>query len=166
MKRKVLISGASIAGPVTAFWLARHGFEVVVVERAESLRLGGQNIDISDAARDVITSMGLEERVRERHTGEKGLQFVDSNDRPCGSYPAGKNGSWTREIEILRGDLAEILVDATRDTAEYRFGDSIESVISLEDSTQVRFASGAEEEFDCLIAADGMNSTTRKVVLG
>jgi 2-polyprenyl-6-methoxyphenol hydroxylase-like FAD-dependent oxidoreductase len=34
MARSVLISGASIAGPALAFWLHRHGFRPVVVERA------------------------------------------------------------------------------------------------------------------------------------
>ncbi|XXT85321.1 hypothetical protein WMF27_44995 [Sorangium sp. So ce281] len=56
--RTVLISGASIAGPALAFWLARHGFRPVVVERADALRLGGQNIDVQGAAREVVRRMG------------------------------------------------------------------------------------------------------------
>ena len=35
---RVLISGASIAGPVLAYWLTRRGFDVTVVERAPALR--------------------------------------------------------------------------------------------------------------------------------
>ncbi|WP_305015699.1 hypothetical protein [Amycolatopsis sp. WAC 01416] len=38
---KILISGASVAGPVSAFWLTRYGFQVTVVERAPTLRPGG-----------------------------------------------------------------------------------------------------------------------------
>ena len=37
----VLISGASIAGPSLAFWLARLGHHVTVVEKASALRAGG-----------------------------------------------------------------------------------------------------------------------------
>jgi len=48
--KKILISGASIAGPTLAFWLNRFGFEVTIVERAKFLRLGGQNVDIKGAA--------------------------------------------------------------------------------------------------------------------
>ncbi|MEU0475864.1 FAD-dependent oxidoreductase [Streptomyces olivaceus] len=33
-RRKVLISGAGIAGPALAYWLNRHGHEVTVVEKA------------------------------------------------------------------------------------------------------------------------------------
>jgi 2-polyprenyl-6-methoxyphenol hydroxylase-like FAD-dependent oxidoreductase len=40
-QRDVLISGASVAGPALAFWLARHGFRPVIVERSGQLRGGG-----------------------------------------------------------------------------------------------------------------------------
>ena len=38
---KVLIVGASIAGPTAAFWLVRAGFDVTIVEQAPELRRGG-----------------------------------------------------------------------------------------------------------------------------
>ena len=51
---RVLISGASIAGPVTAYWLARQGFEVAVVERAPALRkTGGHAIDLFGPAMEI-----------------------------------------------------------------------------------------------------------------
>lgn len=34
---RILVSGASVAGPVLAYWLTRHGFSVTVVERAPAL---------------------------------------------------------------------------------------------------------------------------------
>src|SRR4051812_9312774 len=43
----VLISGASVAGPVTAYWLQRHGHRVTVVEKAPSpRRTGGHAVDL------------------------------------------------------------------------------------------------------------------------
>lgn len=38
---RILISGASIAGPVVAYWLTRYGYTVTVVERAPGLRKTG-----------------------------------------------------------------------------------------------------------------------------
>lgn len=47
MSMRVLISGASVAGPVLAYWLAEYGFEVTVVERAATLRkTGGHAVGI------------------------------------------------------------------------------------------------------------------------
>ena len=42
---KVLISGAGIAGPTLAYWLARYGFQPTIVEKAPHLRTGGYIID-------------------------------------------------------------------------------------------------------------------------
>lgn len=165
MKRKALISGASIAGPVTAYWLAKAGWEVVVIEKSENLRLGGQNIDFTDAAIEVVDRMGLTTAVKNMHTGEKGLQFVDTNNVSKADFPAG-NKSWTREIEIIRGDLVEIFVSATKDDVEYRFGKSIKKLVNHQDHVSVTFNDGAEEDFTVVIAADGMNSSTRSLILG
>ncbi|WP_406076360.1 hypothetical protein [Streptomyces virginiae] len=40
--RNVLIAGAGIAGPALTHWLGRHGMLSTLVERAPSLREGGQ----------------------------------------------------------------------------------------------------------------------------
>lgn len=48
--RKILISGASIAGPALAYWLNRYGFQPTIVEKAPALREGGYAIDIRGAA--------------------------------------------------------------------------------------------------------------------
>lgn len=57
--RRVLISGASIAGPTLAYWLDRYGFAVTVVERAPAVRSGGYPIDIRGTALKVAERMGL-----------------------------------------------------------------------------------------------------------
>ena len=54
---KVLISGASIAGPSLAYWLARQGHAVTVVERAPALRRGGYAVDIRGAALQVMDGL-------------------------------------------------------------------------------------------------------------
>ena len=47
---RILISGASMAGPSLAYWLVRGGHEVTVVERAAQPRLGGSPIDVRGPA--------------------------------------------------------------------------------------------------------------------
>lgn len=39
---RVLVAGASIAGPATAYWLAKAGAEVTVIERFSGIREGEQ----------------------------------------------------------------------------------------------------------------------------
>lgn len=81
-----LISGASIAGLSSAFWLQRTGWSVTVLERSESFRAGGQNIDLRGAARAVLDRMGLTGDVRAQNTTERGTIFVDADDRPIGEF--------------------------------------------------------------------------------
>ena len=66
MKPTVLICGASLAGPATAFWLLRAGFAVTIVEQAAELRRGGNGVDIREEALSVIDRMNLSAAVREK----------------------------------------------------------------------------------------------------
>ena len=166
MTKKALIAGTGVAGPTTAYWLARGGWDVTIIERADDLRLGGQNIDVTDAARDVIEKMGIMATVKDRHTGEKGLQFVDTDNAATASFPVEKKGSLTREIEILRGELVDVLVEATPESVDYRFGLTIESLDDRGDDVSVTFDDGSQETYDIVIAADGMNSRTRPMIIG
>jgi 2-polyprenyl-6-methoxyphenol hydroxylase-like FAD-dependent oxidoreductase len=77
-KKKVLISGASIAGPALAYWLSQYGFDVTVVERADTVRSGGYPIDIRGTAIDVVERMGLLPQLQAAHIDTRKLTFVDA----------------------------------------------------------------------------------------
>ncbi|WP_037051021.1 FAD-dependent monooxygenase [Pseudonocardia halophobica] len=161
--RTALIAGASIAGPALAFWLGRHGWRTTVVERAPRLRTGGQNVDLRGAGLQVIRRMGLEEQVRAADTGELGVEFVGPRGQVLARFPVGDASgmSVTSEVEILRGDLAELLVSATSDSTEYRFGDRITSLRQEDGTATATFANAPDERFDFVVAADGIGSGTR-----
>ncbi|GAB12587.1 putative oxidoreductase [Arthrobacter globiformis NBRC 12137] len=162
-----LIAGASIAGPALAYWLNRFGWRTTVVERAPALRTGGQNVDLKGAGLEVIRRMGLEEQVRAVHPGELGVEFIGSRGQVLARFPAGDPSglSVTAEVEILRGDLAELLVAATSDSTEYRFEDRITAVTPEGDGVLASFEHASAERFDLVVAADGIGSSTRRLLL-
>lgn len=164
-EKTVLICGASIAGPALAFWLKRHGFRPVIVERAPELRPGGQSVDLRGAGKEVMRRMGLEPAVLARTTHEAGVAFVDSRNRAkarLGCEAFGGRG-FTSDIEILRGELSRVLYDATREDIEYLFGDRVTRLEDQGDRVRVGFLKGPEREFDLVIAADGIHSKTREL---
>lgn len=165
---RVLVTGAGIAGPTLAFWLARAGAHVTLVERAPTLRAVGQNVDIRGAGLEVIRRMGLEDIVRDNMTNEEGIAFVDANNRiraQFGVDRSGKGESFTSETEILRGKLAVILYNATKEKVEYIFDDQVKSVDETDDRIQVTFANSTpQRDFDLLIAGDGLSSSTRALI--
>jgi 2-polyprenyl-6-methoxyphenol hydroxylase-like FAD-dependent oxidoreductase len=161
--RRVLISGAGVAGPALAFWLSRHGFTPTVVERAPELRDGGYAVDFRGASLRVLDRMGLLEQVEAAATRMGGVTYVDGADRPLVGTPASFQSG---ELEILRGDLSRILYDATKDDVEYVFGDSITGVLDHDDGVTVTFEHGEPREFDLVIGADGLHSNVRSLVFG
>lgn len=164
--KKILVSGASIAGPTLAYWLHKYGFEVTVIERSPELRLGGQNIDVKGPAKEVALKMGIVEEIRALNTTEIGLRFVDSGNRTLAEFPAGSSMSMTQELEILRGDLVKILYDHTAKDVEYIFGDHIIHLMQTENEVEVNFASGRKDIYDIVVSAEGIGSSTRDLAFG
>lgn len=167
MSRRVLVTGASIAGNTTAWALARAGFDVTVVEQAEVFRDGGQNVDIRDVGRDVLQRMGLEQAALDAGTGEEGTAWIDENGKTVAEIMTDdvEGDGPTAELEILRGDLARQLYEAARDRVAFRFGDAIAWISEDDAGVAVTFDSGATERFEFVVVAEGVGSRTREQVL-
>ncbi|GAB3745878.1 FAD-dependent monooxygenase [Amycolatopsis oliviviridis] len=161
MSRTILISGAGIAGPALAYWLHRHGMTATVIERAPEPRLGGQTVDLRGAGRTVIERMGLEQAARDRVTHEEGLRFVDGRNRIRASFGTDALDGFVTELELLRGELADLLHHHTRDDIDYVFGDEITGLTDTGDGVDVAFRNGADRRFDLVVLAEGLRSRTR-----
>jgi 2-polyprenyl-6-methoxyphenol hydroxylase-like FAD-dependent oxidoreductase len=164
---RVLISGAGIAGPTLAWFLANTGARVTILEKSKSILPHGQNVDLQGSAVTVVKRMGLLDEVKRRNTKETGTQFIDPNGRPFAPFPIteGSSASLTSEYEILRGDLAALLYEATKDhsNVDYVFNTTIKKVISNDhEHVKVELSNGDVQDFDLLVAADGQWSKVRK----
>ncbi|MEJ7648725.1 MAG: FAD-dependent monooxygenase [Nakamurella sp.] len=113
--------------------------------------------------------MGLKQAIREATTGEQGTRFVRDDGSLIAEFPAGTSDSdgATAELEILRGDLARLLVDRSESVgADHRWGDSITGLRQDDDLVTVSFECAGDEDFDLGVAADGIGSSTRALVFG
>ncbi|MFF5206372.1 FAD-dependent monooxygenase [Streptosporangium sp. NPDC000396] len=162
--KNILISGASVAGPALAYWLRRHGFTPTVVERAPALRDGGYAVDFRGQAHlTVLDRMGIMADVKRAQTNMGAMWYVNEAGKKLASLPA---DLFSGDVEILRGDLARILYDATKDHTEYIFGDSITSISEDDDGVRVTFERGAPRRFDLVVGADGLHSNVRALAFG
>lgn len=165
--KRVLISGASVAGPTLAFWLHQYGFTVTIVEQSPVMRTGGYKIDARGKCVDVLKAMGLYEQVLIYNVNTKTAIFVDDKGNTISEMPATELGMREQDdVELLKGDLSNILYEATRDTCEYIFGNSIQSINQLENEIEIDFVEGSPRRFDLLIGADGIHSNVRSLVFG
>ncbi|TDW17954.1 FAD-dependent monooxygenase [Kribbella kalugense] len=159
----VLISGASVAGPALAYWLQRYGYSPTVVERAPAPRPGGYAVDFRGASMTVLERMGILDAVRAKATNMGDITYVNEQGKRVASTPP---SALSGELEILRGDLVEILYSRTADTTEYLFGDSIASLTDDGSGVDVVFESGLTRRFDLVIGADGQHSNVRRLAFG
>ena len=164
----VLISGAGIAGPTLAYWLARHGFRPTVVEHAAALRSSGSPVDVRGPAVEVAERMGVMPAIRQAGTDRTGTSFVNANGRRVGrvNQRALQQAAGSREVELPRGDLAAILYQAGRDDAEFVFGDAIVALSQDEHGVDVTFEHAQPRRFDLVIGADGLHSAVRRLAFG
>jgi 2-polyprenyl-6-methoxyphenol hydroxylase-like FAD-dependent oxidoreductase len=163
---RILVSGASIAGPVLAYWLSRYGYAVTVVERAPTLRkTGGHPVDMFRPAMEISERMGVLPRIEELATGTNRLTVIREGAARPVTIDLTKvfSAASDRHVEIMRDDLSEIYHDAARDNVEYVFGDWITAITP---DGEVTFEKGAPRRFDLVIGADGLHSGVREIVFG
>ncbi|KAI0888381.1 FAD/NAD(P)-binding domain-containing protein [Annulohypoxylon maeteangense] len=196
MPLKVLIVGAGICGPAMALMLRRSDPEnsVTIVERYPGIRHNGLQIDLRAWGVPIMKRLGLMDVVREKVVHEAGFTFVDAKGGRHGVFgTSGTNTgaqSFTSEFEIMRGDLAQLLYEASlkdpktgipdaQPTAEqidaaaedkpgvrYRFGITPKTLAQDDDGVDVTFSDGTERRYDLVIGADGQWSRTRRMLFG
>src|SRR5208282_1976669 len=166
---KVLVSGASVAGLTVAYWLARYGFEVTVVERAPHLRPGGQALDIRGPGLEVARRMGIMASLRDRSTKQAGMSVVNSDGSEIfrsteRTFTGGRFDS--PDIEILRDELCDVLYQAGDKKTKYLFGESIVSLNQDAAGVDVEFGDAPPRRFDLVVGADGLHSGVRQIAFG
>ncbi len=174
---RILIVGGSIAGTTAAYWFARTGAKITVIERFPQFRTGGQAVDIRTVGVTVMRKMpGLEEAVRAKVAPVEGFNFVGERGQCFATIkPTGRadQQALISDYEIYRGDLAEILYDKTRtlENVEYVFGEQVASIAQEgghESLVAVEFMNGRlpSAEYDLVVACDGATSRTRALGFG
>jgi len=166
---RVLVSGASVAGPVLAYWLSRFGFHATVVEQTEELRFGsgGHAIDLFGPALQIMEWMGLLSQVQDASTHTEIISFIREGHRPVDvAAELMSEGVSAQHVEIMRGELAKIIYDSGRADIDYVFGNSMTSLEETDHGVNVSFRRGSPQTFDLVIGADGLHSITRRLAFG
>jgi len=165
---KILISGAGIAGPTLAYWLAHFGFKPTLLESAPALRTGGYVIDFWGAGFDVADRMGLLPEIRRKGYLVREVIAVNERGKRVSGFSADVFSRITagRYTSLPRGDLAASIFAAIDGRVETIFGDSARVIEQTEKAVRVSFRSGSVRDFDLVIGADGLHSRVRELVFG
>ena len=165
---RILISGAGIAGPTLAYWLAHYGIQSTIIESSPKLRTGGYIIDFWGAGFEIAERMGLADELRSKGYMLRELRVVDAKGKIVASFPAESFAriAQGRYVSVPRGELSASIFAKLGGDVETIFGDSIARIEQSETCVHVTFESGNRRDFDLVVGADGLHSRVRKVVFG
>jgi 2-polyprenyl-6-methoxyphenol hydroxylase-like FAD-dependent oxidoreductase len=167
-EKTILISGAGIAGPALAYWLAAAGFEPTLVERAPALRSGGYVVDFWGLGYDIAEKMGILGELNRIGYHIRELRIVDERSRRVAGFGTSVFRELTggRFVTLARSDLSRVLYERIKDKTEAIFGDEIIRLDEAPDHVEVEFGKNGMRRFDLVIGTDGLHSKVRSLVFG
>lgn len=165
---RVLVCGAGVAGLITAWWLDRHGWDVVLTEREEHARDAGPLLDVGGAGYDVLDRMGLLPALDNLRRHIPAVVYVDETGDTLAtvSYLATATLLQGRLLTIMRGDLEAALTAALPPRVRMLRGVEVVGVEDGDGPVRVTMSDGSVSEVDLLVGADGLHSNVRRLVFG
>jgi 2-polyprenyl-6-methoxyphenol hydroxylase-like FAD-dependent oxidoreductase len=166
--RKALIIGAGIAGPVTAIFLKRAGFDVQLFEAWPYATGIGGGLQIAPNGMHVLAEIGLADEMIRAGSVCESFDFVTQTGGRIASINRNmKQRFGLPAVNMCRSMLMEALVNkAWCESAELHFEKRLARIEDRADQpVVVHFTDGSQAEGDFVIGADGVHSAVRRHVL-
>jgi salicylate hydroxylase len=170
VSRTLIVAGAGIGGLTASLALARQGFRVVVLEKAERLEEAGAGLQLSPNASRVLVELGLQPRLASRAITPEAISIISARSGgeiarlPLGDAAASKAGApyWV----VHRADLQAALQAEVNDhpDIDLRLGCQFEDVGTHAKGLTVVQRSGNTRQQEvalALVGADGIWSAVR-----
>jgi len=160
---RILIVGAGIAGLAARRALLDRGFTARLVERNRQAGLGGAGLFLPGNGVRAICDLGLRDAFFRASHPVNAQRFFDERGRLLTSVDT--NAFWKDVAPcraIRRSDLWQLLAGDTSIIEHLQ----IVEIVNSGQGCRVLFNDGRVDDFDLVIAADGVNSTTRSMVFG
>ncbi|WP_420152570.1 FAD-dependent monooxygenase [Siphonobacter sp.] len=166
--KKVLISGASIAGLTTAYLMNQLGYQVTIVEIASELRVNGTPVNIEGEALALAKRMGIVEQIKANRLKLERIEYKNADDSTENAIQLDTESSEQADenIEIERETFLRILYTALTGDVEIIFDNRITSLIESQEAIKATFKTGSEHSFDLVLGCDGSHSGVRKLWFG
>ncbi len=166
--KKVLISGASMAGLSAALWMNRLGYQVTVIEIAPAPRVEGGAVNIEGPGIEAARRLGIFEDLKASRLNVERMEFRNADDVPESIIELSQTGDPVsdNDIEIERDKFVDIHLAKLKENTEFIFNDSITSLYETADEIHVEFKHGPPRSFDLVLGCDGIHSGVRRIWFG
>ncbi|MCX5388027.1 FAD-dependent monooxygenase [Streptomyces sp. NBC_00083] len=169
MKRRILIIGGGIGGLAAGAALGQQGIETTIVEIQSENLVAGVGINIPGNALRALDRIGLLDDVLAHGFTFDRVDFHDSASRLLLALRSKLGvGGVPPNCAIQRRDLARILEKACVDVGtQIRYGTSVQDMRTTADGgVAATLTDGSTEQYDLVVAFDGIRSSFRKAALG
>ncbi len=165
---RAVVCGAGIAGLALAGCLGRHGWDVVVLERAPRPREQGYMMDYFGPGWDAAEAMGvLPALLAAGYTVDR-LSYVDDRGRDRAGLPFARFAHAVdgRLVSVMRPDLERVLREHAEGLAQLRFGRHVVAVRPRPGGAGAVLDDGTVLDADLVVGADGVHSAVRRSAFG
>lgn len=164
---KVIIVGAGFAGLCAAIECDRKGHSVILLEKVPELKPLGDIISFSSNSGHIFERWeGVVEELEPIIHHSSGLDFHEWTGKFCTRQVWDVEKKWGRRINGHRGDIHDAVYrHAKARGIDIRLGQSVSDYFETESEAGV-VVNGERLTADCVLAAEGVKSAGRKIVLG
>jgi 2-polyprenyl-6-methoxyphenol hydroxylase-like FAD-dependent oxidoreductase len=166
-RKKALIIGCGVAGPVVALFLQKAGIEAELYEaRAESTDYGGSFLNMACNGLDVLKALQLDEQVTSQGSPIPRMMIWSGNGKRLGEVRNGARAEvGAPSVNILRSRLHQLLRQgAERQGIKMAFGKKLVGLSTDSQGVVATFADGTTAEGSFLVGCDGVYSRTRQLI--
>jgi 2-polyprenyl-6-methoxyphenol hydroxylase-like FAD-dependent oxidoreductase len=161
-QRRAVVVGAGIAGLTAAIALRQRGWQVEVLERAETVGPAGSGLSLWPNGLRGLDALGIGMAVRDRATAATEAGMRDPSGRWLARTDiAGVRDRYGDLVMIHRTELFDILCGALGE-GRLRLASAVHEVEITERGVRIRHSRGTSDA-DLLLGADGINSTVRSL---
>lgn len=164
---KVIIVGAGFGGLTAAIECNRKGHDVILLEKFPELKILGDIISFSSNSGRIFQRWeGVEKELDPINHKATGLDFWDWHGNFITRQTWEKETTFGKKFNGHRGEIHEIVFNHARDRGvDIRLGQNVTDYFEEDDHAGV-ISNGERLTADVVVAAEGVRSKGRKIVLG